>query len=79
MSSTMTQCYEDYIYFRCQGVELRYVSVQEDINWGTVRTIFEEKAKKEVASRDLFSRATQIEINEIALRKGHKDYVAQTH
>lgn len=75
-SSTMTQRYEDYIYFRCQGVDLRYVSLQEDVGWSKVRDIFEKYAHKEIASRDAFTPLTHLGIDEIALKKGHKNFVA---
>lgn len=75
-SSTMTRRYEDYIYFRCRGVDIRHVSLQENLRWATVRDLFEKKARREVNSRDMFARATQIGIDEISLRKGHKDFVA---
>lgn len=75
-NGTMTKRYEDFIYYRCQGVELRYVSVQEDVRWGTVRAIFEKYANKELASRNMFGHATQIGMDEIALKKGHKNFVA---
>ena len=75
-NGTMTKRYEDFIYYRCQGVELRYVSVQEDVRWGTVRAIFEKYANKELASRNMFGHATQIGVDEIALKKGHKNFVA---
>ena len=74
-NSTMTQRYEDFIYYRCQGVDLRHVSIQEDIRWATVRDLFEKRASKEVSSRKMFSYATQIGMDEIALKKGHKDFV----
>ncbi len=75
-NGTMTKRYEDFIYYRCQGADLRYVSIQEDIGWKAVRNIFEKYARKEVRARNGFATATQIGMDEIALRKGHKDFVA---
>jgi transposase len=75
-NGTMTQRYEDFIYFRCQGADLRYVCLQEDIGWRTVRDIFHRQAQKEVCSRALFSSVTHIGIDEIALKKGHRNFVA---
>lgn len=75
-NGTMTHRYEDFIYYRCQGVELRYVSIQEDIRWATVRNIFEKKAESELKSVDLYSQVTHLGIDEISLKKGHKDFVA---
>ena len=72
---TMTQRYEDFIYYRCHGVDLRYVCLQEDVCWTSVRDIFQRGAEREIASRSLFSEVSHIGIDEIALRKGHKDYV----
>ena len=71
---TMTQRYEDFIYYRCQGVELRHVCLQEDICWTSVRDIFQRGAERDIASRGLFSEVSHLGVDEIALRKGHKDY-----
>lgn len=75
-SQTMTHRYEKFIYYRCKGVDLQYVVVQEDIRWATVHHIFTKYSKKQVKQRDGYSRAKRIGIDEIALKKGHKDYVA---
>ena len=75
-NGTMTQRYEDFIYYRCQGADLRYVCVQEDVCWSTVHAIFERYARRQVEGRDVFARATQIGMDEIALKKGHRDFVA---
>lgn len=75
-NGTMTQRYEDFIYYRCQGSDLRLVSVQEDVCWTKVNAIFERQARRAVGGRDVFARATQIGMDEIALKKGHRDYVA---
>ena len=75
-SRTMTQRYEDFIYYRCQGVDLRYVCLQEDICWPSVRDIFSRGAEREITERDLLSGVSHLGIDEIALRKGHKDYVS---
>lgn len=75
-NGTMTQRYEDFIYYRCQGVDLRHVSTQEDVRWETVRNIFEKRAQQEIDSRNGFARATQIGMDEISLKRGHKDFVA---
>ena len=74
-NGTMTQRYEDFIYYRCQGTDLRQVCLQEDIGWRTVHTIFHRQAQRAVSSRDLFSAATHIGLDEIALRKGHRNFV----
>lgn len=74
-NATMTTRYEDFIYFRCQGTDLRTVSLQEDLCWSSVRDIFERHARREVDSRDALGGATRIGIDEIALRKGHRDFV----
>lgn len=73
-NKTMTLRYEDFIYYRCQGVELRYVCLQEDLCWPTVRDIYQRKGEQDLASRDLFSSVSSIGIDEIALRKGHRNY-----
>lgn len=75
-NSTMTHRYEKYIYYRCKGVDLQYIVMQEDIRWHTVNAIFQKYSKKDISKRDGFKQVTSLGIDEIALKKGHKDYVA---
>ena len=73
---TMTKRYEKFIYYRCKGVDLQYVVMQEDIRWKTVHRIFTQYSQAEISSRDGFSEVKRIGMDEIALKKGHKDFVA---
>ena len=51
----MTIRYEDFIYHRCIGVDLSYVSRQEDLCWATVNRIFEKWSTKKIALSNLLS------------------------
>jgi len=74
-NASMSQRYEKFIYYRCIGVDLQYVVVQEDHCWETINRIFEKWSKKSLASVDLFAGVKAIGIDEIALYKGRKNYV----
>lgn len=71
----MTTRYENFIYHRCIGVDLNYVSLQEDLCWHVVDRIFTKWSSKAIKSSDLFSGVRAIGIDEFALKKGHKDFV----
>jgi len=71
----MTTRYEDFIYKRCIGVDLNYVSLQEDLCWDTVNRIFKKWANKKIKSCNLFEGVRALGIDEIALKKGHKNFV----
>lgn len=63
----MTIRYEQFIYKRCKGVDITYVSIQEDLVWHTVNRIFKKWSKKAITDADLFSNVRAIGIDEIAL------------
>ncbi len=71
----MSLRYEKFIYNRCIGVDLTYVSLQEDLSWHRVDRIFKKWGVKAIKEADLFSGVRAIGIDEIALKKGHKDFV----
>jgi transposase len=71
----MTIRYENFIYKRCIGVDLSYVSVQEDLEWHRVNRIFKKGCTNSIKTGDLFAGVKAIGIDEIALKKGHKDFV----
>jgi len=71
----MTIRYEKFIYKRCVGVEIKYVSLQEDLVWHTVNRIFKKWSAQTIKDADLFGNVRALGIDEIALKKGHKDFV----
>ena len=71
----MTIRFENYIYKRCIGADLTYVSVQEDLHWNVVSRIFEKWSNKDLAACHLLEGVRALGIDEIALKKGHKDFV----
>jgi len=71
----LTIRYEDYLYYRCKGAEVKYVSTKEEVDWKTVNEIFTTLSTKEILTRSSWKDVTHIALDEIALRKGHKNYV----
>lgn len=71
----MTIRYEKFIYHRCIGADLSYVSVQEDLCWYRVDRIFNKWSAKKIKEAKLFDNVRAIGIDEIALKKGHKDFI----
>lgn len=73
---SVTKRYAERLYDLCQGIELQYVVVRENLCWQTVNRIFQKYAQKQVNPAKAFAQVSRIGIDEIALKKGHKDYVA---
>lgn len=71
----MTIRFEDFIYKRCVGVDLKYVCLQEDLCWDTVNRIFKKWGNKQIKSCNLFEGVRALGIDEIALKKGHRNFV----
>ncbi len=57
-------------------MELQYVVVRENLCWQTVNRIFQKYARKQVNLINAFARVSRPGIDEIALKKGHKHYIA---
>jgi transposase len=57
-------------------VELQYVVVRENLCWQTVNRIVQTYAKAPINPKQAFAKVRRIGIDEIALKKGHKSYVA---
>ena len=73
---TVTQRYANSVFKLCNGIELQHVVIIEDLTWQTVNRIFQKHASKQIAKNKKDKNITRIGIDEIALKKGHKDYVA---
>jgi len=73
---SVTIRYAQRLYDLCLGIELQYVVVRENLCWQTVNRIFQSYASKQVRERKAFEKVKRLGIDEIALKKGHKDYVA---
>lgn len=73
---SITKRYAERLYDLSQGVELQYVVVRENVCWQTVNRIFQKYARKQVAQLNAFARVSRLGIDEIALKKGHKHYIA---
>jgi len=71
----MTIRYENFIYKRCIGVDLSYVGIQEDLEWHRVNRIFKKWSNRTIKEADLLGNVRAIGIDEIALKKGHKNFV----
>lgn len=73
---SVTKRYAECLYDLCQGIELQYIVVRQNLCWQTVNRIFQSYAKREVRALKGFEKVSRIGIDEIALKKGHTDYVA---
>lgn len=74
-NKTMTIRFEEYLYYSSKGVDLSYVSFKEKVDWKTVNSIFNHYSDQEIESRKDWSRVSRIGMDEIALKKGHRNYV----
>jgi transposase len=72
-SHTMTRRYEQHVYECCRNSTIERVSLQENIVWDTVQTIFTRHAQKETQFLSTYQ-PTRIGIDEFAIKKGHKDF-----
>lgn len=75
-NESVTKRYGERLYDLCQGIELQCVVVRENLCWQTVNRIFQKHARKQVNQGQAFEKVSRIGIDEIALKKGHNDYVA---
>lgn len=71
----LTIRYEEYLYFRCKGVDIKYIAKKEELDWQTVDRLFHTYSSSEITSRSDWSTVTHLALDEITLRKGHGSYV----
>lgn len=71
----LTRRYEEYLYCRCKGVDLKYIARKEHLDWKTVNEVFETYSTQEIAGRSDWANVTHLAMDEIALKKGHNNYV----
>lgn len=71
----LTVRYEEYLYDRCKGTEIKYISDKEELDWKTVDELFHYYSARELEERTDWSEVSHLALDEIALRKGHNDYV----
>lgn len=68
-----TRAFETYIYQRAQKTPRKHVALEEGLSESTVLDIFKKKAKE--ALRDVRQGPVRVlGVDEISIRKGHKDY-----
>lgn len=72
-SHTMTERYEAYVYMCCKNSTIERVSIQENIVWDSVQRIFTAHAKAETNFLQKYQ-PKRIGIDEIAVKKGHKNF-----
>lgn len=70
-----TSIYEDHLLKQVINSTLSDVSIKEDINYETLRSIMRRKIDTSIDWKTIKENITVIGIDEIALLKGHKDYV----
>ncbi len=74
-NSSMTKRFEKRLYKLSIGSDLTYVSIKEDICLPVVERVFYKYSKRDISDCGLFDNITALGIDEIAIKKGHKDYV----
>ena len=73
-SKTMTTRYEQYIYFMADHICINQVCIKEDIVWSTVNAIYQRYADQQLKNRMDWQPVRYLGIDEIAIRKGKKNY-----
>jgi transposase len=73
-NKTMTIRYEQYLYFLAEDICISQVSIKEDICWSTVNSVYQKYSAKHLSQRDVWQQVRYLGIDEIAIRKGKKDY-----
>lgn len=71
----LTTRYERSLYYRSKGVDIKYLAENELLDWKTVQEIFDYYSQEEIGQRDDWEGVSHIGMDEIALKKGHKNYV----
>lgn len=73
-NGTMTIRYEEYIYFMLENICISDLCMKEDIAWATAQRIYEKYADKALSKRDVWQKVRYLGIDEISVKKGHKNY-----
>jgi transposase len=75
--SEMTIRLEDFLYRMVHGADLTYVANKYEIGWKTINRLFHKYSTREISAHIERSEqaVTQIAMDEIALHKGHRDFV----
>lgn len=71
---TMTKRYEESIYNLCKITDVKQVSIKENLLWDVVNDIFQRYAEKELKKENRYEKVRWLGIDEISMRKGHKDF-----
>lgn len=71
----LTIRYEEYLYYQCKGADLQYVASKQELDWKTVDEIFYTYSSVEIGHRRDWEKITHLALDEIALKKGHNNYV----
>lgn len=71
----LTTRYEKYLYYRCKGVDIKYIATKEELDWETVDRLFHTYSSCEIGARCDWLTVTHLALDEISLRKGHGSYV----
>ena len=71
----LTKRYEPYLYQQIKGVTIQQISIKADVCWSTLNAIHNAYAAVELQSQLLaWDKVRRISIDEIAVRKGKKNY-----
>lgn len=70
-----TTRYDQYLYKMMQGINIQQVCVKEDVCWATLNGIYKSYSDASLAARSVNWQAVRrISIDEIAVRKGKKNF-----
>ena len=71
----LTKRYESYLYHQVKGVNIQQVCLKEDVCWATLNAIHKAYANAELKAREVnWAAVRRISIDEIAVRKGKKNF-----
>jgi transposase len=71
----LTKRYESYLYMMVKGLNIQQISLKEDVCWATVNAVHRAYANAELKAREVnWAAVKRISIDEIAVRKGKKNY-----
>jgi transposase len=71
----LTIRYEENVYKRLKSTDLTAIMRQEDIGWKTLQNILRYYFHKTVDMKSKFARVKSIGVDEIAQRKGHRNFL----
>ncbi len=72
--SQLTKAYEDHLLMQCINSTIKDVSIKEDIGYGAIEGIIDQYVRAKI-DWSIHKTLDVLGIDEIALRKGHRNYI----